>query len=299
MSENIAAIDNSILRKDKNIKENLQIIDGFPCFTLVEFNIYGACNRSCSFCPVSDPDFYTNNYEGMTEELYSKIMQNLADLDYHGGLLFSAYSEPFLHPGLSGLVKITKKFIPKCRLEIVSNGDIVKKKPKLLTDLFDAGLDVCSFSMYDGTEVTDEFQKQIDALKITNGTVIFRRRYYENGNYGIIISNRTGLVDSNKYRDEKESKIETLPLKRQCFYPFYLTLIDYNGDMVLCPHDWGKKYVVGNLKDDHIWNLWVGKKYETARKLLSCKNRNFSPCDTCDIRGDVMGKGSHDAWANK
>ena len=128
--------------------------------------------------------------------------------------------------------------------------------------------------------------------------VILRRRYYEDGNYGMTISNRSGLIDSNKYRDENEDKIVELPLKRRCFYPFYTTLIDYNGDVILCPHDWEKKYIVGNVTENTLWNIWTSKKYDTARKMLSKKNRNFSPCDGCDVHGDVMGKENFELWQN-
>ena len=115
----------------------------------------------------------------------------------------------------------------------------------------------------------------------------------------MIISNRSGTVESNLYRDETEKPIYELPLARNCFYPFYQTLIDYNGDMILCPHDWEKKYIVGNLSDSHIWDLWKSKKYEGARKMLSNKHRNFSPCVNCDVKGDVMGDINYEYWRNR
>lgn len=293
-------VDKSIFRKQKIVqeKDKLKIIDGFSVFTVVEFNIFGACNRSCSFCPVSDSTFYTNKHVGITVDLYTKIMTDLSRINYDGTILFSAFSEPFLNKDLPGLVRITKKILPGSRLEIVSNGDIIKKKPNKLVELFKRGLDTVSISIYDSHKEFKEFQKIRTELNITKEQLILRRRYYEEGtgDYGLIVSNRTGLVDSNEYRSKNEDKIEKLPLNRACFYPFYQMLIDYNGDMILCPHDWGKKYIIGNLAEENIWNLWTSKKYETARKLLSEKNRNFKPCNTCDVYGDIIGRANYEMW---
>lgn len=42
-------IDPSTLRKAEIIKDKLIFRDNFPLFSIVEFNIFGSCNRSCSF----------------------------------------------------------------------------------------------------------------------------------------------------------------------------------------------------------------------------------------------------------
>ena len=140
------------------------------------------------------------------------------------------------------MVKITKNFLPGSRLEIVSNGDLIKNDLKRLQNLYKLGLDTVSISIYDGKKEFDDFTSIRSNSGLTENQMILKRRYYDeaNGDYGMIISNRTSLIDSNKFRPESESKVIELPLKRPCFYPFYQTVIDYNGDMLLCPHDWKK-----------------------------------------------------------
>jgi len=298
---NISA-DNSILRKKKLLeaKDKIKVIDGVPVFTLVEFNIYGACNRSCIFCPVSDPDFYKKRNIGINIELYRKIMTDLRQINYTGTILFSAFCEPFMNKELPDLVDLTKNFLPASHLEIVSNGDIIKRNPSKLVDLFNRGLDAICISVYDGPEALQEFAELGAMLKLSDDKFIIKRRYYDEsrGDYGMIISNRTNLVFAKRYQAANEDKVEKLPLHRKCYYPFYQTLIDLNGDMILCPHDWGKKYVVGNLKDTSIWQLWKSRKYQKARRLLSIRNRDFIPCRTCDVYGDIIGKENYDAWKN-
>ncbi|MDN5126631.1 radical SAM protein [Aliarcobacter butzleri] len=288
-------IDPSTVRKDIIVKEKLELLDDFPIFSIVEFNLFGNCNRNCSFCPVSDTSFYKKTKDAISVELYEKIMQDLASIKYKGKLLYSAFCEPLLHKKIEELIFLSKKYLPNCRVEIVSNGDLITTKK--LKKLFEAGLDTISISMYDGPHQILHFENMMNEANLTKEQVILRRRYFDGDNFGITISNRAGLIDSNQYRDKNEQKIIDLPLKSNCFYPFYMTLIDYNGDMLLCPHDWKKTTVIGNLAKNNIWDLWKnGKKLNTIRKILSDENRNFTPCKTCDVIGTVIGKDSFEKW---
>ena len=70
-------IDPHVSLKDRDVKGNLRYLDGYPMFGLVEFNIWGACNRRCSFCPVSDPEVYTNKVEGIELEDYLIVLNDL------------------------------------------------------------------------------------------------------------------------------------------------------------------------------------------------------------------------------
>ena len=92
-----------------------------------------------------------------------------------------------------------------------------------------------------------------------------------------------------------EYKIEALkePLKSKCTYPAYTFFIDYNGDVLTCSHDWGKDLTMGNLNKQSIFEIWTGKKFTLARKNLLNANRNFSPCNVCNVRGGlIVTKGS-------
>jgi len=296
MRDNKYYIDPSTKVKSSIIKNNIKLIDSFPVFTLLEFNIYGACNRKCDFCPISDPSFFKNKYEGIAIDLYSKILQDLKEINYKGDILYSAFSEPLLHKQLYELLVITKKVLPDCRIDIVSNGDIIKNNPEKLIKLFESGLDVISISIYDGPEQMRRFKKMATDLNLPEKKMVLRRRYFENNNLGMTISNRSGLVDSNKYRDRNENKIIELPLYKNCFYPFYQMVIDYNGDIIICPHDWEKKSIVGNASEDNVFNIWKNIKFEKIRNMLSNSNRRFEPCINCDVRGDVMGVENYETW---
>ena len=57
--------------------------------------------------------------------------------------------------------------------------------------------------------------------------------------------------------------------------------MDYNGDVLMCPHDWGK-IILGNMNDKSFFEIWTSKKAIRIRKKLNKSDRNFSPCNICD-----------------
>ncbi len=292
-------IDPSTNRKGKILNERIKTFEGIPLFSMIELNLLARCNRTCHFCPVSSKsfyeDFYNNDRSGKIEiELFEKLLKDLVDIDYNGMIMFSGLSEPLLHPKIYDLIKISKEFLPKTLIEINSNGDTVNKKR--LEKLFTSGLDTLSISLYDGPQQITYFNELKKELGIADEKMILRRRYFENDNYGLTISNRAGLIDSNKYRSKGEKNIDTLPLKKSCYYPFYMLKIDFNGDVIICTHDWKKEGKIGNINKDTIFKIWTNNHIKSVRKKLANKKRNFSPCNKCDVYGDVMGKEHFDLW---
>ena len=50
--------------------------------------------------------------------------------------------------------------------------------------------------------------------------------------------------------ENAEYKIQVKnPLDNPCYIPSYY-YFDYLGDVLMCPHDWEKKIILGNLKKE-------------------------------------------------
>ena len=75
-------------------------------------------------------------------------------------------------------------------------------------------------------------------------------------------------------------------------------LTDYNGDVLMCSHDWGKKNILGNLKNNTLKEIWLSEKSTSSRKKLISSNRSLSPCNVCDVSGDLIGSHHSAAWKN-
>jgi len=291
-------IDPSVAEKRSTLANRLQMLEAYPIFSQLEFNILGSCNRKCNFCPVSAPDFYERHdrYARLKIESYEKLLIELNALDYSGVIVYSGLSEPLLIKNISDYIELTKILLPGVHLEIITNGDVLN--PLKLRKLFDSGLDRLKISLYDGPHQIDRFQEMCSQVGVNQEKVLLRRRYLEGGNYGITLSNRSGLIDSSVFNESEESEKVELPLSRSCFYPFYMLKINHDGAVTMCSHDWEDQYVLGNAFEESVWEIWTGEKILRVRKSLSHGCRDIGPCKICDVDGCLMGQESYEKWQN-
>ena len=66
----------------------------------------------------------------------------------------------------------------------------------------------------------------------------------------------------------------------------------------MCPHDWGKKIILGNLKKENFVDIWFKEKSMKIRNMLDKSNRKFSPCNVCDVDGLIMGNDQANSWGD-
>ena len=298
--ESAPVIDSTTKRKNEIAAARLVTRNGTPIFSIVEISVVAACNRRCSFCPVSDNYYKTVGLSGvMKQSLYEKLLNDLKSIEFSGMILFSGESEPLLHKRLDRLISQTKEILPNTQIEVNSNGDLLTESK--LRSLFDAGLDTLSISMYDGPQQIAEFTALREKVGLNASQVLLRRRYYEDGNYGINMTNRGGLVDSDAFKDPQRPNSpdkEVFPISQECYYPFYMLTVDVGANVTICSHDWAKRYVVGNFAENHIFDIWTGSRFNTARKSLAKCDRSLPSCRECNAIGDLIGGDSFRAWVD-
>ena len=110
----------------------------FPIFSIIEFNLHGSCNRRCAFCPRVDEELWPNKDEEFDLKLFTKIINELKEIDYSGRISFSGFSEPTMHSNLPEILSIASKNLPNSFPEIITNGDYLNSKK--LIEFFDNGL---------------------------------------------------------------------------------------------------------------------------------------------------------------
>ena len=288
-------IDKNIPRKEKITRDRLQFLPGtkIPLMSVVEISNSGMCNRKCSFCPRSDPNYPDIN-EFISKELHYKIVKELSDLNYKGMIIYSGYVEPLLDKRIYNCISEARKLLPEAKIEIITNGDVLNINR--IKKLFKSGLSTLLVSVYDGPEDEKKFYNLCSEAGLRENQYVIRNRYMpEEKNFGLNISNRSGnLVNS-------EHKIAPLTksLNAKCNYPAYTFFIDYNGDVQMCSHDWAKKFIAGNVKSKKIIDIWMDKKFEIARKKLLNSDRNFNPCNKCDVSGELIGSLHSEEWLKK
>ena len=277
-------IKKNIKRRTLIVDEGIKYYKKLPLPTWIELSIIDVCNRSCVFCPKSDSSIAPDTYQKMNRKLVDKLYKDLKKIKYNGSIAICGYGEPLLHKDLE---YITHKLSKVSNVEIVTNGDVLT--PSILKKLYNAKAGRCLISMYDGPEQIEKFKEIIKQSKVPEDFVILRDRWYDDSqNFGVKLTNRTGTI---KIGNQLENKVHSI-----CYYPSYQFLIDWNGDIFLCPQDWQRRKTMGNMMQEDIYEIWGGNFITKFRKNLLKGKRCDKPCSDCNADGTLLGKNHADIW---
>jgi radical SAM protein with 4Fe4S-binding SPASM domain len=263
--------------------------DDHPMSSLltIELNITELCNRVCAFCPRVDPEVYPNRNLNMDMSLVNRLADEVARLGLTCRFSFSGFGEPLLHKGFNEIVRNIRKRCPDNTIEINTNGD--RLTAARITELFEAGLTYLYINLYDGPEQRPHFEALVAEAKVPEGRWKLRPHWVGAGeDFALTLNNRSGVLVA------PEAGVGPLSqaLEMRCHYPFYKMLLDWNGDMLFCSNDWGRKIVVGNLNEKSLDELWLAPRMLEVRRKLLHGARDFAPCDKCSVHGTLSGEPS-------
>ena len=268
----------NIKRKKPILDRDPQFYNGFPLPSWIELSIIDTCNRTCSFCPKSDETIAPNTHQKMEKVLIEKLCSDLKKINYEGAFCLCGYGEPLLHKEYISIVNQLAKVGP---VEIITNGDTVNDKS--LKEIYSSNASRLLISLYDGSDQLEKFQKMIKKNNIPDNFVILRDRWYsDKKDFGVKLTNRTGTI--------KIGNQDKVDIQKRCFYTSYQALIDWNGDVFLCPQDWQRRVTMGNIMQKSFFDIWNGNILNKFRRLHLKGDRSKSPCNTCNADGMVYGQ---------
>jgi len=255
-------------------------VDRITSLQRIEINCVELCNRTCVFCPRSDPSVYPNQNLHMHVDTINNMCVGLRDINYNGRITFSGMGEPLLHEDIYSLLSPIKKQLHRLeRLQIITNGD--KLTTDVIARLIDCGVDRIEVNLYDGPEqvkhYTDMFASHIDHMYL-------RHHYHgEDVTYGLTLNNRAGSVDMG---DNQEHFIN-----KTCYLPFYKMVINWNGDLLLCAQDWlHESNLKVNINETTIREAWLSESLMNYRNKLLKNSRCVAPCNKCNVVGTIVGE---------
>ena len=270
------------IKEDRNnmyapIEQRMSAKDPFSSLMSIDFMVTELCNLTCSFCPRSKG--YPNLNLHMDLSIIEKVCDDLAKLHYQNRLVFCGFGEPLLYKHLTEAVRIARLKLPwQKNIQVITNGDRLTKSK--MQDLYNAGVDKISVSMYDGPHQVKKFKnifKGIDKSKY-----LLQHYYFgEEEDYGFSsLSNRAGY----NFKDTKRN--------RGCNMPFYAMNIHHDGNVLLCCQDWTKSVSFDNVMEKNIKDIWLNNSLLNKYRKLLQKGRNINPCKGCNIEGNFFGNKS-------
>lgn len=277
-------IKKNIIRRSKIVDDKVYTYKKFPMPTWVELSLIDVCNRSCSFCPKSDASVAPDTHQMMNRKIIDKIHDDLKEIGYRGSIALCGYGEPLLHKDIN---YITQKLSKVASVEVITNGDVLSSK--LLQNLYLSKVSKVVISMYDGPEQIEKFTKMARNANVPEEMIILRDRWYgDDKDFGVKLTNRSGTIKSGNQ--------VSLGTYSNCYYPSYQFLIDWNGNVFLCPQDWQRRHAMGNIMQESIFEVWTGKIMTKYRKNLLKGKRCDSPCKECNADGTLLGYKHAKIW---
>lgn len=274
----------------KNIfKENVK---------LVEIGISSFCNRKCWFCPNSIVDRFSKNLE-LDEDLFIKILEELKEIDYSDLLCLHRYNEPLYNKDLLlKRIKQTREYLPKAIISINTNGDYLTLD--YLNELNEVGVNMMYITYYyNGNDKNIEFDLENiikpGMFKFINKLGIEYSKYIENDNgYYIYIKYKSidieyRALNMEKIANDRGGIIQGVNIKErtsQCFLPNIQVSIDYDGTYSMCCNirsdvEEHKDYIIGNIRDNTIFELFTNDKIINIRKKLLVCGKKEKVCANC------------------
>lgn len=288
---------------------------------LLQVQTSSACNGRCPFCPY--PVTSKSLPQGkMDWDIYRKIVDECVSFPSLRMFTPMLQNEPLLDRNICRAISYFKeKDGGKVPVFLVTNGYLLTAS--LIKELVDTGLDQLIISLNAHKKETYEelmpgfdFEKirgNIDNLLSSDlGRMKVTLRFLENrknrdeigearaywrrkgANTEILsfISNRAETVDVGKLRPERLDMMSGTRIKQKvfsclsrcCILPFYQMNILFNGDVLLCCHDWRRNPVLGNVAREKLTDIWFGKKAMRLRDRIFAKDyKAVEACKGCSV----------------
>ena len=237
--------------------------DSFDQVHTVFIETLTACNLRCSYCPnsVFERGLIKNNQE-MEMELFHKIIDELAELNWVGEIQPHSYGEPLLDKRIVELCSYIKQNLPSSKINIFTNGELLNVD--LYKRLVQAGVNIFS--------VTQHLEKQatgtLDVIEYRkkNGSENVHFNYNKINN----LNSRAGLVEVKGGKKRVE-----------CNWPDHHVGISFDGQIMICCNDYLNEVKVGNVSNEKIIDIWHKPAYKKIRDNISSGKLTLNICENC------------------
>lgn len=277
-TKNFVSEEEFLLIQDRNEKLLLQSLFNFTDqdisqLTTVEIETVNRCNNDCSFCPVNRKQDI-RELKKMDEELFKKIIDDLASMGYSGHISLFSNNEPLLDNRIFDFLYYANEKLPNATHVLFTNGILLdKNKYKKLVSY----LDYLVIDNYNDDIVINENINTIkndESIKDERCKVdVFVRRKNQ------ILNTRGGL---------SPNKNQIYHFSSPCILPFIQMVIRPDGKVSRCCQDAYGHETMGDLTYQSIQQVWNGKKYSQYRQIMKDNRRNdVMSCGSCDVFGLV------------
>ncbi|MBT3570171.1 MAG: radical SAM protein [Opitutae bacterium] len=290
---------------------------------LFQIQTVNRCNADCKMCPYSSTTAQ-NSLMLMEDKLFNQLINEISGRNEVDLIVLSLQNEPLVDKKIVDRAKYIKINAPKVKLELVSNGYLLK--PSIVDEIYGV-FDIVTLSIHATTSKT--YMKVMGGLDfhVTLNNLIHIRqsrsmrskttlrfvkqkqnhmelktfkKYWNREGFAVLSFDLNSRLNSVKemhslrYRVTFYQKLMIGFLKKispfifpSCPIPNISMYIRSNGDVVYCFNDWTEGNIVGNLNSTTIHKLFNSIKMKKFRKRISQnKACKNDICTNCDLYKD-------------
>jgi len=246
-----------------------------PLFALIEIETYNRCNGVCEFCPVSVKNESRPEYK-MSEVTFEKIVNELAEIDWHGCLCLYSNNEPFLDERIVRFSRMVREKVPHAKTHLYSNGTC------LTMDKFVEIID------YLDELIIDNYNQQLELIPPVKKIKEYCEIHPELiDKVTIVLRNPKEILEA-RGGDAPNRKNTPVVKEAKCIYPFRQMVIRPDGKVSLCCNDALGKYTLGDVNENTLVEIWYGEKYGKIREMMYKEGRAaLEVCSRCDTKNVV------------
>jgi radical SAM protein with 4Fe4S-binding SPASM domain len=296
-----------------------------PFPAVIQLQTINACNAACIMCPY--PLFKKEFPRGrMDDELFDKVIAEIAERPEVHTFVPMLQNEPFLDKKLFDRIA-RFKYVTRGRVEVelVTNGafltaEAIERIRQVELDVLDISLDAVSKATYERIRIGLNFdeviagvERVIDARLPHTSVFVRMVKLRDNAHEvrqfaarwrarGIPVfiytaNNRVGALP--QFDDKLRLTRDQVPLLERvgrraarawlghCPAPFATTDILHDGSVLLCAHDWARKEIIGNVRDQTIAEIWNGDRMREIRAAVHRRAYETLPaCRDCSLWKD-------------
>lgn len=287
-----------------------------PCKPLFFFiELTNICNLKCVMCPQSLENSKDWRKGYMTMSLYNDILHQIKDFSPIAPLTLHIGGESLLHPQFTEMVALATSHGFNC--SVSTNGTLLTQER--IVSIIDSGLGFITIDFSANKKKYEEIRKGAKWEKTYNN-LLNLLEYKKKTNHQIKITIKDISLDRVYNKENRVQSLRKLKLlfsnlpvnvfepyqihnwsgtfaeKHQapvwyrntktyvsCSHPWFAFNILWDGKVVPCCRDIERKYVVGDVNQDSISNIWNSKKLMNLRRLLvSGAYNKVELCRNCD-----------------
>lgn len=239
-------------------------------FDHVEIETVNRCNGGCDFCPVSKKND-TREYKVMSRQLFEKIIDQLAEINYSGKIALFSNNEPFLDEDILDKHKYARERLPNARMHLFTNGTLLKLEWFI------------EIMNYLDELIIDNYQQELKLIKPCEEIVKYCEQHPELKKKVTIVLRKPHEILSSRGGDAPNRKNLVSYGEDRCILPYKQLIIRPDGKVSLCCNDPLGKNTLGDLSKESIMDVWYNDRFKMVRKCLYEGRKNWKHCEYCDV----------------